>query len=97
MGERTPGKGVNGMGELSGLPNIGAEVERQLEQVGIATCGQLRQAGAEQAWLRIQAADPSACIHRLLALEGAIQGVKKAQLPQQRKDELRAFYRAHKR
>ena len=96
MGERTLGKGVNGMGELSGLPNIGKELERQLEQAGITTAEQLRRVGAQDAWLRIQALDSSACIHRLLALEGAVQEVKKAQLPQERKDELRAFYQAHK-
>lgn len=84
------------MGELSGLPNIGKELERQLEQAGITTAEQLRRVGAQGAWLRIQALDPSACIHRLLALEGAVRGVKKAQLPQERKDELRAFYQAHK-
>lgn len=96
MGERTLGKGVNGMGELSGLPNIGKELERQLEQAGITTAEQLRRVGAQDTWLRIQALDSSACIHRLLALEGAVQEVKKAQLPQERKDELRAFYQAHK-
>ncbi|HDK7162428.1 TPA: TfoX/Sxy family DNA transformation protein, partial [Clostridium botulinum] len=33
----------------------------------------------------------SACIHRLLALEGAIQGVKKTALPQERKADLKDF------
>ena len=65
------------MGELSKLPNIGKAVEAQLIQVGIVTPEALRQVGAKAAWLKIQEIDPSACIHRLLALEGAIQGVKK--------------------
>ena len=69
------------MGELSTLPNIGPEVERQLHEAGVTTAAELRALGAEDAWLRIQANDPSACIHRLLALEGAIQGVKKTLLP----------------
>ncbi|KEJ01871.1 TfoX/Sxy family DNA transformation protein [Clostridium botulinum] len=52
--------------------------------------------GTEQAWLKIQEIDFSACIHRLLALEGAIQGVKKTALLQERKAELKDFYNWHK-
>lgn len=84
------------MNELESLPNIGAVVARQLEQAGITSCEELRQAGAEGAWLRIQALDPSACIHRLLALEGAIRGVKKTLLPAERRAELKEFYLSHK-
>mgnify|MGYP000848875956 CR=1 FL=1 len=84
------------MGELSKLPNIGKEVERQLNEVGIFTYDELKAIGTEQAWLKIQEIDSSACIHRLLALEGAIQGVKKTVLPQQRKMDLKDFYNWHK-
>lgn len=80
------------MGKLSSLPNIGKVVEEQLEAVGISDYEQLKELGAEHAWLRIQEMDPSACIHRLLALEGAIQGVKKSELPAERKAELKKFY-----
>ena len=65
------------MGELSKLPNIGKKVEEQLLQVGIHSADELKRVGAKEAWLRIQEIDESACIHRLMALEGAIQGVKK--------------------
>lgn len=84
------------MGELSKLPNIGKEVESQLNKVGIFTYDELKKIGAEQAWLRIQEIDASACIHRLLALEGAINGVKKTALPEERKAELKDFYNWHK-
>ena len=90
------GKERKDMGELSQLPNIGKVVEQQLHQVGIDTYAELARLGAEQAWLKIQSVDASACIHRLLALEGAIQGVPKAMLPEDRKAELKAFYQAHK-
>ncbi len=89
-------KGSFIMGELSKLPNIGKEVERQLNSVGIFTYDELKEIGTEQAWLKIQEIDASACIHRLLALEGAIQGVKKTALPQERKAELKDFYNWHK-
>ena len=88
---------VLGMGELSKLPNIGKAVEAQLIQVGIETPEALRQAGVKAAWLKIQQIDSSACIHRLLALEGAIQGVKKSMLPDAVKADLKAFYQEHKR
>ena len=84
------------MGELSKLPNIGIEVERQLNKVGIFTYDELKNIGTEQAWLKIQEIDASACIHRLLALEGAINGVKKTALTQERKTELKDFYNWHK-
>ena len=84
------------MGELSNLPNIGKEVERQLNETGIFTYEDLKAAGTEKAWLKIQTMDSSACIHRLYALEGAIRGIKKGLLPQERKEELKAFYNFHK-
>jgi DNA transformation protein len=84
------------LGELSKLPNIGKEVERQLNEVGIFTCEELKNIGTENAWLRIQEIDISACIHRLLALEGAIQGIKKTELSKERKAELKDFYNKHK-
>lgn len=84
------------MSALSALPNIGPTVERQLNEVGITTPEQLRALGARGAWMKIQAVDSSACIHRLLALEGAIQGVKKSALSDEDKAALKAFYLQHK-
>lgn len=85
------------MGELSKLPNIGKAVEEQLNQTGIFTEEDLKVAGAKQAWLKIQEIDESACIHRLLALEGAIRGVKKTELPEAVKADLKEFYQWHKK
>ncbi len=85
------------MGELSKLPNIGKVVESQLNEVGINTYEDLKDYGAEKAWLKIQSIDESACIHRLMALEGAILGIKKSELPQFRKDKLKEFYKKHKK
>lgn len=84
------------MGQLANLPNIGKVVEEQLNAVGIETTEQLVQTGAENAWLKIQKIDSSACIHRLLALEGAIRGIKKTDIPVERKAELKEFYNSHK-
>lgn len=84
------------MGELSTLPNIGKSVEQQLNEVGIETIKQLNEAGSRQAWLRIKSIDDSACINRLYALEGAIQGIRWHNLPQEVKDELKEFYNNNK-
>ena len=85
------------MGELSDLPNIGKVVEAQLMQVGIHSAEELKRIGAREAWLRIQKIDASACIHRLMALEGAIEGVKKSMLDDGVKAELKAFYQNHRK
>lgn len=84
------------MGELSKLPNIGKTVEEQLLQVGISSVDELMRVGAKTAWLKIQEIDESACIHRLMALEGAIQGVKKTMLSDEVKADLKEFYQWHK-
>ena len=85
------------MGELSKLPNIGKIVEGQLIQVGIHSVDELKKVGAKAAWLRIQEIDESACINRLMALEGAIEGVKKTMLSDEVKADLKAFYQNNKK
>ena len=85
------------MGELSKLPNIGKTVEEQLNQVGIYSVDELKRTGAKEVWLKIQKIDESACIHRLMALEGAIEGVKKTMLPDEVKADLKEFYLRNKR
>lgn len=87
---------VSDVGELSELPNIGKVVEEQLNAVRIETFAELKELGSKEAWLRIKAIDDSACIHRLYALEGAIRGIRKGDLPADKKAELKAFYNAHK-
>ena len=84
------------MGALSELPNIGENVEEQLNQVGINTADELAKAGSKEAWLRIVEIDESACINRLMALEGAIRGVKKNMLPDEVKADLKAFYQKNR-
>ncbi len=84
------------MGELSALPNIGKVLEQQLVQADIHSANQLKEIGSTNAWLRIQAFDPSACYSRLCALEGAICSVRWHHLPNETKEELKQFYLAHK-
>jgi len=87
---------VLSMGRLSKLPNIGAALEKQLIEAGITTEEELKSVGSREAWLRILARDPSACLNRLCALEGAVQGVRWHNLDEATKESLKAFYHQHK-
>ena len=80
------------MGELSKLPNIGKVLEKQLNDVGINTNDNLINLGSKEAWLKIKEIDDSACLNRLMALEGAIQNIRWHNLSEEDKDNLRNFY-----
>lgn len=84
------------MTEPEALPNIGKDTAQQLEAVGITTFAQLRETGSREAWLRIQQIDPSACLSRLSALEGAIQGMRWHQLDPETRAALKSFYEDHR-
>lgn len=80
------------MGELSKLPNIGKVLEKQLNDIGISTVDDLINLGSKEAWLKIKEIDDSACLNRLMALEGAIQNIRWHNLSGEDKDNLRDFY-----
>ena len=80
------------MGELSKLPNIGKVLEKQLNDVGINTVDDLINLGSKEAWLKIKEIDDSACLNRLMALEGAIQNLRWHNLSEEDKENLRNFY-----
>ena len=84
------------MSALTDLPNIGKIMEQQLSDANIHTPEELTSAGSREVWLRILAMDPSACYMRLCGLEGAIRGVRKKDLPEDVKADLKAFYRRYK-
>ena len=84
------------MGELSKLPNIGKVLEKQLNDVRINTVDDLINLGSKEAWLKIKEIDDSACLNRLMALEGAIQNIRWHNLSDEDKDNLRNFYNCQK-
>ena len=84
------------MGELSKLPNIGKVLEKQLNDVGINTIDDLINLGSKETWLKIKEIDDSACLNRLMALEGAIQNIRWHNLSEEDKDNLRDFYNLQK-
>ena len=84
------------MGELSKLPNIGRVLENQLKEIGINTVDELIDLGSQETWLKIRELDESACLNRLMALEGAIQNIRWHDLSSEDKDNLRDFYHSVK-
>lgn len=84
------------MGELSKLPNIGKVLEKQLNDVGINTVDDLSDIGSKEAWLKIKEIDESACLNRLMALEGAIQNIRWHNLSEDDKKNLKDFYNLQK-
>ncbi|GHT67073.1 competence protein TfoX [Spirochaetia bacterium] len=80
------------MGELSKLINIGKELEKQLNEIGVKTFDELKKIGSKTAWLKIRDMDSSACYSRLCALEGAIQETRWHNLSEKDKNELKDFY-----
>ena len=78
-------------GSLSSMPNIGPALEDLLKRAEVETPEALRAIGSREAWLRIRGIDSSACLHMLQALEGAVRGVPKKDLPDPIKAGLREF------
>ena len=82
------------MSALSVLPNVGKVLEDYLLRVGIETPEQLRAAGAKEAFLRIRAqVDPGACLHMLYGVQGAVDGIRDQFLPDNVKQDLKAFFK----
>ncbi len=81
------------MSKLSDLPNVGKVLEQNLIKVGISTPEQLKEVGTKEAFLRIRMIDPTACIHMLYGIQGAVEGIKDVYLSETTKQELKEFHR----
>lgn len=79
------------MAELTSLMNIGKEMAKKLDSVGIGTAEELVRSGAKQAFLKLKERYPSVCLVHLYALEGAVCNVEFNSLPESRKKELKEF------
>jgi DNA transformation protein and related proteins len=83
--------------DLCKVINIGRDTEAKLIQIGIDSYQKLQSAGTEQAFIRLQAIDPGACLCLLYGLDGAIKGIKSTMLSAERKLELQQFYKMAKK
>jgi len=82
------------MKKLSNFPNIGIRLEGKLHSIGIDSIQALKDIGSEKAIVKIATLENSgACLNMLYALEGAIQEIRWHDLSDERKQELKAYYR----
>jgi DNA transformation protein len=79
--------------KLENLPNIGNTLADLLRETGIYTPEDLYEKCAIQAFIRIKAVDPEACLSKLCALEGAVEGIRWHNLPSEKKAELKHFFK----
>jgi DNA transformation protein len=63
-------------GRLEDTVNLGPALAHDLRAVGIGDVESLRSLGACGAWVRLNGAGRHACLSSLLALEGAVRGVR---------------------
>lgn len=81
------------MAELTSMINIGTEMARKLDSVGIGSAEELIHLGAEQAFLKVKERYPNVCLVHLYALEGAVCNVEFNSLSEGRKKELKEVVR----
>jgi DNA transformation protein len=79
---------------LEDVVNIGPALAHDLRAVGVADVEQLRDVGAQEAWLRMYAAGCHDCLSSLLALEGAVRGVRWMQISPDDRDAVASAARA---
>jgi DNA transformation protein and related proteins len=65
---------------LEDVVNIGPALAHDLRAIGVADLDGLRELGADEAWVRMHASGCHDCLSSLLALEGAVRGVRWMQI-----------------
>lgn len=91
-GPNTESYGRKHMPELTSMMNIGREMARKLTAVGIDSPEKLAMSGAKQAFRKLKEAYPQVCLVHLYTLEGAIRNIKFNELPEDTKQDLKAFH-----
>ena len=79
------------MSELTEMMNIGKEMAKKLQAVGIDSSEKLIQKENKQAFLQLKQEYPNVCLVHLYALEGAVCNVEFNSLLEGRKRELKEF------
>ena len=77
--------------ELTAMKNIGTEMKKKLNFVGIASAEELSCIGSKEAFVRLKAAYPEVCLVHLYTLQAAIDNLDFHMLPEDTKKELKAF------
>lgn len=79
------------MAELSSMMNIGREMARKLVSVGVDSPEKLIAEGSKTVFAKLKGAYPNVCLVHLYSLEGAILNTEFNRLPENTKQELKAF------
>lgn len=88
---------MNATNGLEGLPNVGPTLARELRAVGVETVAQLRGMGAKAAWARVREVNADRdCASSLLALEGAVRGLRWMAIEPAERRLLRAYAAKHR-
>lgn len=79
------------MSELTEMMNIGKEMAKKLQAVGIDSSEKLIQKENKQAFLQLKQEYPNVCLVHLYTLEGAITNTEFNCLSEEKKKELKEF------
>lgn len=79
------------MEHLTDMRNLGKEMVRKLQAVGIDTPQALMAAGSKEAFFRLKTVFPNVCLVHLYVLQGAIDDTEYNQQSEQMKKELKAY------
>ncbi|RKI24290.1 hypothetical protein D7V82_11095 [bacterium 1xD8-6] len=79
------------MPELTDMMNIGKEMAKKLNTVGIDSSEKLIEIGSKQAFLQLKQEFPNVCLVHLYTLEGAITNTEFNCLSEEKKEELKEF------
>ncbi len=79
------------MPELTDMMNIGKEMAKKLNTVGIDSSEKLIEIGSKQAFLQLKQEFPNVCLVHLYTLEGAITNTEFNCLSEEKKKELKEF------
>ena len=77
--------------ELTNMKNIGPEIKKKLNSIGINSAEELSNIGSKEAFSQLKTAYPEICLVHLYSLHGAINDVDFNMLPPDVKADLKAF------
>ena len=80
------------MAELTSIRNIGREIERKLNLIGICSAEELTRLGSKEAFLQLKMRYPNVCLVHLYTLQGAIDQLPYNRLPDEVRRDLKDFY-----
>ena len=79
------------MPELTDMMNVGKDMAKKLNAVGIDLSEKLIEIGSKQAFLQLKQEFPNVCLVHLYTLEGAITNTEFNCLSEEKKKELKDF------